>query len=360
MARFQEKVRLPGGRSPLRLSLAPAFHPRDTNAFTILFAKSLQEQGFVVDDFSWSAAALLRRDAVVFHWPTGFLNGSAGRRGVERGLKLAALAAAQRLRRTRFVWVAHNVRPHDDGPFDAKAEARVQAFLNLLDGVIYLSESSRREVLKHLPALRETPSLVTTHGHYRPAMLSAPTPRRALGPRVRLCFIGQVRPYKNVEALVSCVAQLPPDAVDLHVLGKASDPALIETLRRLAAGHRHIRLDLRSQFVPDEELERALDDADAAVLPYRDILNSGAALYALSRDRPLLAPRVGSLPELQASAGGEWVNLYEGELGPATILNFIDTLRQGPLPPRPESSANEWSLVGRQLGTFLSGLISTR
>ena len=36
--------------------------------------------------------------------------------------------------------------------------------------------------------------------------------------------------------------------------------------------------------------------ADAAVLPFRDILTSGSAILALSHGRPVIAPAMGCLP----------------------------------------------------------------
>jgi hypothetical protein len=50
------------------------------------------------------------------------------------------------------------------------------------------------------------------------------------------------------------------------------------------------------------------------VLPYRDILNSGAALLALSFDVPVLVPKKGALGELQETIGQQWVRLYEDDL----------------------------------------------
>jgi len=40
----------------------------------------------------------------------------------------------------------------------------------------------------------------------------------------------------------------------------------------------------------------SLGDADAVVLPFRDILTSGSAILALSHGRPVIAPALGCLP----------------------------------------------------------------
>jgi hypothetical protein len=60
------------------------------------------------------------------------------------------------------------------------------------------------------------------------------------------------------------------------------------------------------------------------VLPYKEILNSGSAILALSFDRPILVPALGTLTELRNRVGVDWVRIYEGELTPEKIRDAID------------------------------------
>ena len=68
----------------------------------------------------------------------------------------------------------------------------------------------------------------------------------------------------------------------------------------------------------EHELAEAIDRCDGIVLPYKRIPNSGAVIHALSRYRPVLAPRLGSLMEVQEEVGSEWLGLYDGELSAET------------------------------------------
>jgi beta-1,4-mannosyltransferase len=337
-------------RASLAVALLPAFKGKG-NAFTALFAQALVANGFPVEDFSFRKLLTFR--VVIFHWPNSFLSSSARRGSLSLRLKLKLLELARRFTGLKIVWVAHNVRPHDvpDLPPGSGAD-----FMKLLDGVIYLSNSSRAEVLKHHPALAAVPGLVTTHGHYRPSMVSPPTPPRFPGSPVRLLHFGQIRPYKNIELLIACVKALPEGSIHLTVAGKADDSDLIRRLRDLADGASHIELDLRADLLSDEQLETMLDKADAVVLPYRQVLNSGAALFALSRNRPVLAPSLGSLPELRETAGMGWVHLYEGDLTTDRMEAFVSALQAEPLRHSPDLSANDWDSIGRQLAGFVEAL----
>jgi beta-1,4-mannosyltransferase len=339
-------------QAPLAVAISPAFRGKG-NAFTILFARALVENGFHVDDFSFRKILSFR--VVIFHWPNSFLSSSAQHGSLSLRLKLKLLDLARRFTGLKIVWVAHNVRPHDvpNLPPDSGAN-----FMKLLDGIIYLSRVSRAEVLKHHPALAAVPGLVTAHGHYRPAMVSPPTPPRRTASPVRLLHFGQIRPYKNIELLISCVKALEGGSVHLTVAGKADDPDLNRKLRDLADGAPHIELDLRAGLLSDEQLEAMLDRADAVVLPYRQVLNSGAALFALSRNRPVLAPSIGSLPELRETAGMGWVHLYEGDLTTDRIEAFVSALQAEPPRHPPDLSANDWDRIGRQLSGFVEALVN--
>jgi hypothetical protein len=166
-------------------------------------------------------------------------------------------------------------------------------------------------------------------------------------------FFGQVRRYKNIEGLLESVRRNSGASVDLRVAGLCEDEELAAQLRSLAGGDRRIVLDLRPEALSNAELERVIDEADGIVLPYRDVLNSGAAIYALSRNRPVLVPALGSLPELQQKVGPSWVHLYEGEVTPGILASFVQSLRTERPQAIPDLSAFEWPEIGRQLARFI-------
>jgi len=113
----------------------------------------------------------------------------------------------------------------------------------------------------------------------------------------------------------------------LAITGYRADRQYANELEMQAAGLIDVTTDFRSEFLSPLELDDVIDRCDGVVLPYQNILNSGAAIHALSRNRPILAPFVGSLPELQRDVGPEWVQLYHGELEPAHLLSFVNHLR---------------------------------
>jgi glycosyltransferase involved in cell wall biosynthesis len=336
----------------LVISISPAFSIRP-NSFARQFARSIAENGIDVREFSWRPPNLWASDVIIFHWPNLFFSPPAGLDGVKTRMKLKALEAARHMRGTKLIWVAHNLWPHDR---PTALSSVTGSFLQLLDGVIYLSRASRDAVLTRHPALAGVPALTTAHGHYRSEAIEPPSPARRCQGMARLLFFGQVRRYKNIDRMLACVRSFPDQSMNLRVVGLCEDGELADQLRALAGDDPRITLDLTPYALSNAELERVVDHADGVVLPYRDVLNSGAAIYALSRNRPLLAPSMGSLPELQHEVGPTWVHLYDGELTPGILAGFVRTLRAERPQPTADLSAFDWSEIGRQLAKFIVGI----
>jgi beta-1,4-mannosyltransferase len=84
------------------------------------------------------------------------------------------------------------------------------------------------------------------------------------------------------------------------------------------------------------------------VLPYREILNSGSALLALSFDRPILVPLRGTLGELQSQVGADWVRAYTGELTTAHIEDAMQWALHTPRSGQAPLQALDWQELAQQ------------
>jgi glycosyltransferase involved in cell wall biosynthesis len=261
-----------------------------------------------------TAAALARAYSVVHvHWPEVPLN----RDGLTSALQarwFLTLIDALRRRGGKLVWTVHNLRSHEQR-FPGREAEFFRKFVERVDAFITLGRSGEAAVRGRFPELGARPGFVIPHHHYRGAYADRVTrleARRELGvaddARV-LLFFGQILGYKNVPTLVRTVRQLDPARpVTLLVAGRPKTPADEAELRAAAAADPRIRLDLG--FVAHERAQHYFRAADLVVLPYREILNSGAAVLALSFDRPVLLPELGACRELGEQIGGGWVTNY--------------------------------------------------
>ena len=68
-------------------------------------------------------------------------------------------------------------------------------------------------------------------------------------------------------------------------------------------GRSDITVELRDAFVSDDELQVYFNACDVVALPFRHVLNSGSLLLAMSFGCPVVAPRLGSIPEVACAEG---------------------------------------------------------
>lgn len=337
-------------RSSKIIAVKPVADPN--NSFTRLFSDAIARQGYEVRDFEWENIVDAGADAAILHWPFELL-GIGGFKGIFRYLNVYRKLADARANGTRIIWVAHDARPHGGGRLSSLL---MQRFIRMIDGILYLSHHSA-DLIRQLYALPEHIVQATTvHGHYMDVMetpFRSPLPIRE---RVQLVFFGQIRRYKNVEKLAMIVAGLSSE-LSLTIAGRRGHEDVACEIERIARDAPNISLDLRSDALPDVAIEQCVDEGHGVVLPYRAILNSGAAIFALSRGRPVLAPHTGSLPELQAAVGEQWLQLYKGDIDAATLQGFADRLRRHPPAGRPDLAAYSWARVGEDVDALLRSVI---
>lgn len=289
-------------------------------------------------------------DVIVVHWPNEFFFRASFKKWFKSWMSLARLGLGRRSR-IRLVWVVHNVLPHVRA---GKPDLLLRkAFLKRVDGLIFLSQSSRELLLQHFPETASLRYITVPHGVY-PSVAAAPQHQSTITDRpVRLAFTGMVASYKSPDRLAELVRSMPAFRVQLQISGRCNDADLQSRLENLSGPN--VSLDLRYQG--DAELERVVDESDALVIPYRDILNSGSALYALSRWRPILAPRLGSLVELQREVGEDWVHLYDGELTNEVLSDFVAKLRRRTGVSEIDLSRHSWERIGGEVSIFLHSLV---
>jgi len=278
---------------------------------------------------------LLGRASVLHtHWkPTSRIRGRSALKVAARAAGLLLIFQIARLRGIRVIWTAHNLETHDSSVAHPALERCYWSTLpKLLDAVISLTASAVPLLHERYPGLRDVPTWIIPHGNYRNvypqhATRDAARARFGIAPGARVfTFVGQIRPYKNVIALIRAFRELEDEHAILLIGGMVKLKEERAEFDALIAADSRIHVVPR--FVPDDELQYFLAAADLIVLPFASVLNSGSAILALSFDRPVLVPALGALTDLAAQIGNGWVITYENELN-AAVLN--DGMRKAQL-----------------------------
>lgn len=325
------------------------FPKHGDNPYLLGLSESLERCGVRVDDFSFSLALKQRYDVFHIHWPDLHLQARSSLRAFVKHARLALLFVFLRLRNTRIVWTVHNLAPHERH-LPVGEWLFPLWFPRLCTHVIALTKNGLAAAVARYPALRNKAAAVIPHGHYReayPSALSRSHCRDQLGLEHRFTFLffGHIRPYKNVPLLIEAFRKLPRQDVQLVIVGQPGHMMETDQLNKLVADDPRIRLSLG--FVPDDKVPLYLGSSDVVVLPFRSVLNSGSVFLALSFNRAVLAPKLGSLPEIQSNVGAQWITLYEGQL---TTEHLLQTMNSSGIGEHDiaDLTAYDWTTIGKR------------
>jgi beta-1,4-mannosyltransferase len=317
-----------------------------TNPYLVQLVRALPDD-VRIEYFGWRRALAGRYDVLHLHWPEALLRSPSRITSLARTAAATLLLGVLRARRIAVVRTLHNPRPHEQPP--------------PLDRVVLrgLDRTTTRWIRLNRFTVEPDPARTSTilHGHYRD-WFGPPG-----GPPVpgRLLYFGLLRPYKGVESLLRAFAELRDRSVSLHIVGSPATRELRDSI--LAAACADTRVTTRLEYVDDPTLRDEIAAAELVVLPYRELHNSGAALLALSLDRPVLLPASEVTSALAEEVGPGWVHLYPGELTgnvlAAAAAATAAAGRSGDAAPagRPDLSRREWAEAGAaHRAVYLAGV----
>ena len=242
---------------------------------------------YVIDPLnpaSWRRALRLLRqhrpDRVVIVWWTVFWAPCFG-----------YLAWACRRRGLHVRLFCHNAVEHETSWWRARL---TRAVMRLADSFVVHTGADRQNILRDLP---DADIAVRPHPIYTqfPAPTAVGRRRRAL----ELLFFGLVRPYKGLDVLIEALGRLRDGEVFLTIAGEfwSGRPEIERRIGALGLGD---RIELIPRYVSDAEAANLFARADVVVLPYRSATGSGVVALAYHYGKPVIATRVGGLPDVVA------------------------------------------------------------
>jgi glycosyltransferase involved in cell wall biosynthesis len=143
-----------------------------------------------------------------------------------------------------------------------------------------------------------------------------------------ILFFGRIVPYKGIEYLLEAYQLLLTDKRAKYKLILAGGPKkgaeqYVQQLRSiLSESFGQEGVILKTQFVPDNEMELYFKAADVLALPYKEIFQSGVLFLAYSFGLPVVATDVGSFRE-DVVEGSTGFLCKPGE--PAELAKAIET-----------------------------------
>lgn len=176
-------------------------------------------------------------------------------------------------------------------------------------------------------------------------------------------FFGYIREYKGLDVLLDAwpaVASARPGAR----LVVAGDPVQLEAARRdaLLAAATRLGAVHRFGYVPFADVTMYFAAADVLVLPYRHVSQSGVLFLALSQGLPVVASRVGALPEVIRDGESGLLVPPEspGALGDALVRLLADAELRGRLAAggRAVAARHGWPSIAEQTESAFAAFLA--
>lgn len=239
------------------------------------------------------------------HWIELQYSAPTWARSLRRLAGLTVALTKARSRGARLVYTMHNLNAHEEQ----------RRFLTTLANRAVIAQADALHVHDETVAARvaqltgsDARVHVIPHGSYIGAYPNSCTHEEA---RKRLnlpqdafvyLYLGQIRPYKGVEDLVDAFGRLPAGNQRLVLAGNVHDAEYAEHLATAASESSAV--DAHFGYVDDADVQYYMNASDVCVLPYKDVTTSGAAILAFSFGRPIIAPAIGTFPELAQNGRG--------------------------------------------------------
>ncbi|HPI91500.1 MAG TPA: glycosyltransferase family 4 protein [Deltaproteobacteria bacterium] len=209
----------------------------------------------------------------------------------------------------KIVWTVHNVLNHE------RTHPAIEMFflkiiLKFFNEITFMSQAGIEAfngIINPHKCVQDKFHIVP-HGSYVDSYtnkISKPAARQILNidedSFIFLCF-GEARPYKGLQTVIGLMKDIPDPSIRLLVAGRAHNKSFEHVIRKAASSDKRIHTVL--SYIPDDFVQVFMNASDVVVLPYKDILNSGAAVLAMSFGKPVIAPNMGGIKDLLDGNGG--------------------------------------------------------
>ena len=290
---------VPAARGPvLMLALPPAWE----NRFQTLLYSRAAAHGVAVagvrhpDDLihiSWPGPVVLHA-----HWFASVFTSALSEADAMGRLHkmIAAIDTFAERTGAQLLWSAHNVFPH--GNRFPKTNLALRRWIFERFEMLHVMDDSHVDVLEQAFGRSAPPVFCVPHMTYHgavPDSLDKATARAHFG-IARDAFVfgafGSLQQYKNLDGFLdvfTAIADAHPARPLAALVGGV--PGDVDFARVLATRFGDDpRITLIPRMIEDAEIQYMHHGADVMVMPYRDTLNSGAAMMAATFERPFVMP----------------------------------------------------------------------
>jgi glycosyltransferase involved in cell wall biosynthesis len=194
--------------------------------------------------------------------------------------------------RVKLVWTPHNVRPHDSRNIFLHRMCR-RFFGSQMQWIRVFSSSTVSKLSEELKIDQRRFRVVPEGSYcsYYSNTISKEQARDILGLNIQtevFLYMGYVKPYKGILEMIMAFKSHFDHAI-LIIAGKIMDEGYgLEVMANQSE-----RIKVIDKFISEQDVQVYMNAADAVVLPFKNIENSGSVILAMGYEKVILAPAMG-------------------------------------------------------------------
>lgn len=284
------------------------------NPYQKTLADSLSKEGVAVDfgtgSYLFSVLRLVKNnwkpDILHLHWIHPFLLASSKGKTIIKSISFIVELAILRIFRIKIVWTVHNIVNHEK-KFSSLELFFTKFAIRFFNRIITHAHFAKNEVKKIYNITDNSKIQIIPHGNYinnysnTIGRIKARNKLKINGKEIVFMYFGLIRPYKGISELIQAFNKLNYSQTRLLIVGKPLNNEIARGIHKKCEENENIKTFF--EFIPVAEIQIYMNATDVVVLPYRDILTSGAVILAMSFGKPVIAPAIGCIPETLDSGG---------------------------------------------------------
>lgn len=304
---------------PIKILFIPEY--RGGNPYQKILADSIAKERLeVCFGTSYTLFSLLKSaknhwkpNIIHLQWAHPFILARSRVKAIIKSVSFIGEFLILKLLRIKIVWTVHNIVSHE------KEFPHLELFFNQLIAhlcnkiIVHSSFAKKMVIIKY--KVGESLIRIIPHGNYihwyenKIAEAQAREKLQLSKKDIVFLHFGLIRPYKGVPELIDAFKKLTSNLAKLLIVGRPLDNEVSKDLQIRCEENENIITIF--EFIPDNELQLYMNAANFLVLPYRDILTSGAIILAMSFSKAIIARKIGCISEILDEQGGFLYNPLE-------------------------------------------------
>ena len=248
------------------------------------------------------------------HWVEGY-SGFSSKNKISSVVKflifIIDIYIVKYLLKAKIVWTIHNLYSHECLYRKIEKLGR-KSFSKKVDAIICHCKYAKKEFIKEFGALENKIHLIK-HGNFNcyENQISRERARKNLNFESNdfiFLIFGSIRPYKGTLNLIESIKKINRN-IKLLIVGKPINNQINRDIINRIENSPNI--SFISNFITEDQIQVYFKASDVIVYPFKKILTSGGIFLAMSFGKPIIAPRLGCIPETLNDKGAFLYNSHE-------------------------------------------------